>query len=144
MGNNQIRFLHSGTFATLSSLKNISIAFNQLESTDESLLENNRKLEWIWLENKFRSIEAKVFDDKQSLVAVDLRGSICIDGFFYSSSFAKMKNEIEEKCPSCESLNECSERFDNFKAQLISENKEFAEMKDSNCKQITESVLNSG
>jgi hypothetical protein len=122
MDNNEIRFLHPETFATLSDLKNISIASNQLESIDGRLLANNKKLEWIWFNyNKLRSIESEVFGDKKSLEYIDLEGNNCIDESFDASSFASMNTEISRKCPTYESLRNATEtlshQVDTLKAE---------------------------
>jgi hypothetical protein len=154
MDRNKIRFLHSETFTTLSNLKNISIDSNQLESIDGSLLANNMKLERIWFRsNKLRSIVEETFGSKPSLHYVDLRGNSCIDRSFYSSNFASMKTEIEEKClttiVSLKSelsiqMKVYSDQLDSLKAQMKSKDKELAGMKEvlDHCNKIKQECLN--
>ncbi|KAL7048091.1 hypothetical protein ACKWTF_003208 [Chironomus riparius] len=94
---NQIEHLQSDAFEHLTELRNVSLQINKLTSFDANYFANNKKLEFIWIDNnQFKSINPLNFEDKKNLIYVDLRGNKCINDYY--RNFTEMRIQIDEKC----------------------------------------------
>jgi Leucine-rich repeat (LRR) protein len=83
----------------MAELRNISIAQNNLSVFRKEILRNNKKIEYIWLDNNaIKHLKADTFDGMVNLIYVNLRNNTCINDDYYKEAFQSMKNKISENC----------------------------------------------
>ena len=96
---NEIEFLSERIFENLGELKNLELHYNQLTLIPDDLLKYNLKLEFVWLkENQIKFISPTMFEHLIKLQYVDIQFNPCMKKFYWSTSFANMKEDLKNNC----------------------------------------------
>lgn len=82
-----------------TELSKLSISDNNISILVENHFDNNKKLEFMWLNNnKILYINSILFDGLNNLKYVDLKNNTCINSHYHTSALVTLKNNIENDC----------------------------------------------
>jgi Leucine-rich repeat (LRR) protein len=96
---NKIETLSPKLFERLKNLKDLLLSVNFIKTLDENIFVNNHNLIKVWLDgNQIEVLSSKVFEGKEKLYSVELAGNRCINDYYNSESFSRLKSDLLTKC----------------------------------------------